>query len=405
MSKSPGKIFQTRSLTALWLGQVISMSGDSIYQIGLLWLALELSASKTVTGLVAMAAYLPAMLLALPAGAIADRANRRTVMLSADLFRMLVVLVIPVAASLNILSPALLAADAFLVAIAAAFFNPARDAVIPQIVPPSGLLRANSLIQTSWQFALLIGPAFAGLFLQLFGLVHLFTVDSAAYLFSFACILLIRPRPLATEPRKKGLSVHELLEGFVYVRKSRILFPLLLITIADNLFIMGPAMVGTPVFVKEVIHGQADDYALIMGCYAVGMLIGTAWLVTQGARFGKGKILLWGMVADGFTFVPYFFARSLESMAIVTIIHSLAIPLLTVSRASLIQEITPERLTGRVFALISLAVTGMTAISAGITGLVLEWISPPALFLIIGTVAGLCGVAGFVFAKEINRFH
>ena len=397
------KLFQTRDLTLLWAGQVISQSGDSIYLIGLLWLALELSASKTVTGLVAMSAYLPAMLFALAAGVAADRYDRRRVMLAADAVRAVAVLGIPLAALLGRLSPALLAADAFAIAIAATFFNPARDAVIPQIVPREGLLRANSLVQTSWQLAMLLGPAAAGVLLHRVGNIHLFTADAGAYVFSFLCILLLRPRsqPAPTEERKPGL--HEVLEGLRYVLRQPVILPLLLITVADNLFIMGPAIVGTPVFIKDVLSGRAQDYALIQACYAVGMLAGTAWLVTFGGRIRKGKLLLVGMFLDGITYVPYFFVRSLPLLAAATIVHAMAIPLLTVPRASLIQGIVPQRMTGRVFALVSLAVTGMSAVSSGITGVVLEWVPAPTLFLAIGLSGALCGVLGLALMKDLRR--
>ncbi len=113
-----------------------------------MWLALELTGSESITGLVAMAGYLPATLLSLWSGLLADRKNRRTILLGADLARTIIVLFIPLAFFTGVLSPWLLAVNAFALAIAATFFNPARDAMIPQIVPADGLLRANSLIQT-----------------------------------------------------------------------------------------------------------------------------------------------------------------------------------------------------------------------------------------------------------------
>ena len=394
------KIFQTRNLTFLWLGQTISQSGDSIYQIGLLWLALELSASKAVVGLVAMSAYLPAMLISIFAGVVADRVNRRRIMLIADAFRAIVILGLPIAWKLGILSTPMLALNAFIIAGAAAFFNPARDAVIPQLVPCDGLMRANSLIQTSWQFSMLLGPLLAALLLQHFGIIHLFTVDSGAYFLSFIFILLMRPRA-ENKILAKTSSMEDLKSGLRYVRNEKVIFPLLLITIADNFFIMGPAYVGTPVFVKETLSGTAGNYALITGSYAVGMLIGTAGLLWLGNRIGKGRVLLIGMMLDGITFVPYFFADSITDLALYSVIHSLAIPMLTISRASIIQEIVPHKMRGRVFALVNLAVVGLTAVSSGLSGLILEFIDAPTLFLIGGILGCLCGVIGWLFARSL----
>ncbi|MCB2211582.1 MFS transporter [bacterium] len=457
-------VFQNRNLSLLWAGQVVSMSGDSIYQIALLWLALELTASKAITGLVAMSSYLPTILLALVAGVVADRANRRRVMLIADAVRAIAIFGIPLASLLGFLSPWVLVINAFVIASAAAFFNPAKDAIIPQLVPPSGLLRANSLIQTSWQLALLMGPAIAGGLLTLMGLIPLFAFDAGAYFLSFVTIWLLRPKPErsinpacssvvgtdrhpgdilsskcpedegtlggASVPGQSGPATAEsataggipphatprspwivrvregwtdIRQGLSYTAKQPVILPLLLITVADNLFIMGPAIVGMPVLIRETFAGSASDYALMAMAFAVGMLLGTVGLVLWGGKIPKGKMLLWGMVFDGFTFVPYFFAQTLTQLGVLSVIHGMAVPLLTVSRASLIQEVVPANMRGRIFSLISLAVVGMSAISSGLTGLILELIPAPLLFLIIGTVGGLCGVIGLLFAKQLRK--
>ena len=355
-----------------------------------------------------MSSYLPAMLLALFAGVVADRSDRRRIMLTADALRAAVVLMIPLSYWAGILSPALLAADAFALAVAATFFNPARDALVPRIVLQNGLLRANSLIQTSWQFSLLIGPALAAMLLHLVGRIHIFSFDSLAYLLSFAFIfgITIRKTTMAgteSHPTKRGYGWGEVKAGLQYAASHPVILPLLLITIADNLFIMGPAIVGTPVFVKEELNLGAEAYALIQACIAVGMLIGTAGLIAFGGRFKKGRVLLVGMVLDGLTFVPLYFIGSLWGMAATIVVHSLAIPLLTISRTSLIQALVPARMTGRMFALVNLAVVGMSALSAGLSGIALETWGARVVFLVIGIGGGACGVIGWLLARKLRE--
>ena len=386
----------------LWLGQMASQSGDSIYQIGLLWIVLEISGSTSVTGLVAMASYLPAVLLSLVAGVTADHNDRRKILLISDGFRFILVVLIPIAFYAGFLNSQFLGINAFAIAIAATFFNPAKDAFVPQIVAREGLLKANSLIQTSWQISLLLGPAIAGVLLHYFGNVHLFTACSLAYLCSFALVFFIRPARKFSRSTRAVKGLKEVKDGLVFALRHSVIFPLLLITIADNLLIMGPAIVGTPVFVREILGLDAKAYAIIMSCFAVGTLIGSGGLLLFGDRFKKGHLLLTGMVWDGITFIPLFFIRSLSAAAILVTIHAIAIPLLVVPRTSLIQDIVPVNMTGRIFALMHLAVVGMSAISAGLSGLVLEWINAPTLFLLIGIGGGLCGLAGWVFAKDLR---
>lgn len=396
------KIFQNRNLTLLWLGQMVSQSGDSIYQIGLLWLVLELTGSSSATGLVAMASYLPALLLSLFAGVAADRGGRRRIMLISDSARFVVVLLIPATFLFGALEPLFLAVNAFAVAIAATFFNPARDAFIPEIVPKEGLIRANSLIQTSWQFALLLGPAIAGGLLHYLGNIHLFAACSLTYLVSFIFIFFIRSGGKAFSVSKSSPSMKEIKDGLVFALRNPVIFPLLLLTAADNMFIMGPAIVGSPVFVKQTLGLGAGAFALIMACHAIGMLLGSSGLFLIGGRFKKGHILLTGMVLDGITFIPLYFVESLVAACIIIVIHSLAVPMMTVSRSSLIQDLVPVAMTGRIFAMVNLSVVGMTALSSGLAGLALEFIEAPTLFLVIGIGGGLCGVVGWVFAKGLR---
>ena len=396
------KIFQNRNLTLLWAGQMVSQSGDSVYQIGLLWLVLELTGSSSATGLVAMASYLPAMLLSLFAGVAADRGHRRRIMLMSDGIRFGLVLLIPALYLLGMLEPFFLGANAFLLAIAATFFNPARDAFIPEIVPKEGLIRANSLIQTSWQFALLLGPAIAGGLLHYLGNIHLFVACSFTYLFSFIFILFNRSGGKGFSTSKNPPGMKEIKDGLVFALRNPVIFPLLLLTAIDNIFIMGPANVGTPVFVKHTLGLGAESFALIMACYAVGMLLGSGGLFVFGGRFKKGQMLLIGMVLDGISFIPLYFVESLVAMGIVIIIHSLAVPMLTVSRSSLIQDIVPFNMTGRIFAMVNLSVVGMTALSSGLVGFALEFIEASTLFLAIGIGGGICGVVGWIFAKDLK---
>jgi DHA3 family macrolide efflux protein-like MFS transporter len=396
------KIFQNRNLTLLWAGQMVSQSGDSVYQIGLLWLVLEVTGSSSATGLVAMASYLPAMLLSLFAGVAADRGHRRRIMLMSDGIRFGLVLLIPLLYLFGMLEPFFLGANAFLLAIAATFFNPARDAFITEIVPKEGLIRANSLIQTSWQFALLLGPAIAGGLLHYLGNIHLFVACSFTYLVSFIFIFFIRSGGKVFSVSKSSPSMKEIKDGLVFALRNPVIFPLLLLTAADNMFIMGPAIVGSPVFVKQTLGLGAGAFALIMACHAIGMLLGSGGLFFIGGRFKKGHLLLTGMVLDGITFIPLYFVESLVAAGVIIVIHSLAVPMMTVSRSSLIQELVPVEMTGRIFAMVNLSVVGVTALSSGLAGLALEFIEAPTLFLVIGIGGGLCGVVGWIFAKSLK---
>ncbi len=393
------RTFRNRNLALLWIGQTISMAGDAIYQLAMLWLMLEMTDSAGVTGLVALSAYLPTLIVGVWAGAVVDRTDRRRVMIAADAVRALLVTFVPLLFVLGRLGPWELFAITFMVATGASFFNPARDALVPSLVGDgSELLRANALIQSSWMFALFVAPA-AGLLLVQWRHTEthqLFYLDACTYAVSMLCIIAITtPRHGEAAAKVRGSFRADVRDGLRYAMADRRLRWLLLITAFDNLFIMGPATIGAAVFVRETLRCDVGVLMLIQVSYAVGMIAGTLILPLWQKRFNHGRIILIGMVLDGLTFVPLFWVTTVAGTCATIVVHSMAIPLVIVGRPSLVQEIVPKRLQGRVFGMIGVMVVGFTAISTGITGMVAEVVDMSVVYAVIGVGAALCGVWGW----------
>jgi len=399
------RLFVNRNLFFLWMGQVISQAGDSIYEIGLLWLMLEISGSRAATGLVAMSGYLPTLLVGMFGGALADRFDRRRRMLIADAARGGLVLLIPLLYYLDGLNGLLLGIFTFVLATFNTVFNPARDAIIVTLVSKDKLLQANSLVQTSWQFALLLGPALAGFIIPVVGIVHLFNVDALTFFLSFyliSRIILIRKPPEMGHSRSKlkevlTQSFSDVRQGLEYARRDKRVWVLLMITAIDNLFIMGPAIVGAPIFVRDILQESADKYAFTMIAYAVGMLTGTVVLNLIGKKFRNSHILLWGIILDGLTYFPLLYVKTFWGMFFTLAIHSLVIPMIIIPRPTLIQKIVPVEMQGRIFSMISVAVVGFTAISMGLTGIAAEIIPINQLYAVIAILAAASGAVGWFF--------
>ncbi|TKJ37942.1 hypothetical protein CEE37_13335 [candidate division LCP-89 bacterium B3_LCP] len=386
---------RARNFRLLWIGQVIAWTGDSIYQIALLWLILEMTGSKSLAGYIAAVGYLPALLLGLFLGALVDVGDRRRLMMGADLLRAIVLLYIPLAFIGNWLTPWQLAAAAFFISTGAALFNPARDSSVPQLVDEKNLLAANALIQTSSYASLLIGPLFAGLVLTIINLTGLFFFNSFAYAISLFTIFLLRI-PSRDNIVSTFKPLKSILEALRYAAREKWSGQLLLLTALDNLFIMGPAIVGIPILVREELGLGPGAYAAVQGCHAVGMLIGAFIFGSLGKSLPKGKTLLAAIVFDGLTFIPIMFITNLTWLGILIVFHSLAIPLIMVSRTSLIQEGIPSGLQGRFFSLVNLTVIGMMALSSAMTGIACEIIGVRQVYLVIGIAGGLCGLLGFL---------
>ena len=399
---------KNKAIANLWAGQTISQIGDSMYEIGLLWMVLELTGSKTLTGIIAMSSYLPTMLFGLFAGAFVDHFDRRRVMLFADICRALLAGFIPVIYFTFSLNSLILGLFTFAIAGLNTLFNPARDAIIPELVPKERLFQANSIMQTTWQLSLFAGPALAGIILTVFGNIHLFTVDALTFLVSFAFIYAI-PR-IKKEYGKNyqkisngvNLAFKNTKEGLRYVLKKQPLLILLFFTAVDNLFIMGPAIVGLPIFVKEVLGAPAKVYALAQMSMAAGMLTGTYLLNKYGKNFRQNRILLVGIVLDGLTYFPMYYVNSDVMLWIVLFCHGLVIPMIIIPRPTIIHLIAPKDYHGRIFSMISIAVVGLTAISVALTGIIAEVVSIRLIFAWIAILAAITGALGGL-SKEFRK--
>ena len=378
----------------MWFGHLISHAGDAVFMIALPWLMLDITGSKSLTSLVSMSAYLPAVLFGLFAGVVVDRYNRKWIMIYSDILRALLVAVIPLSLIYGFISPLLIGAITFSLSTFSAFFYPARDSLIPHIVTAEELPAANSAISVSGQMSHLLGPLFAGIGISIFGLKHLFTADAISFLFSILLIsLIVGPaRKLTIEkhpPKWQGI-----VEGLTYVNSHKGLRILLILTFVNNIFIMGPAIIGLPVFVREVLTSDFGVLAKLEVAMAAGMIVGSFVFWKAEKNISPISILLFGIVMDGATYTLLFIADTSFIAILVLIIHGIGIPLITVSRTTIIQAVVPDEFRGRLFSMIYMAVMGTTAISVGLTGFILEFIGADSLFLLIGVGAASTVIIG-----------
>lgn len=395
-------MWKNPALLTLWGGDFTSRVGESIFQIALLWYLLEVTQSSLSTGLITMISFIPALVVGVWAGVLVDRWDFRRVLWGADAVRALLALALLLLGWGGALPLWAVAALAFSLTSASAFFNPARDAIIPSYATSEGLFAANALVQTAWQFSLLVGPFLAALMLPFIPTLFLFGLVAAAFLASLA-VLLRLPGGAAGEPSAGGSAMRRagpfgpaFREGFRALWRDGRVFWIWVITVFNNFFLMGPVIVGIPFYVKIHLGGSGSQFALVEGTYAGGMILST-WLLTRFAgRFDPVRLLFAAIIFDGLTYLPLLWVTTVEGTILTIFIHSFGIPAITISRLTTLHRIVPREVQGRVFSHFNLAVNGMTALSVGVVGVLLTWLPANQLFLVIGLLAASCGVFGLL---------
>ncbi len=390
------------SFSALWVGQLISLLGDRIHQVALAFLVLgATNNSPSAVAFVFLAATLPNLLLGPVAGTFVDRWNRRDVMVVSDLLRAAVVLLIPVAAEVNLV---LVYPLVFLVTTISIFFRPARTAIVPQIVARDELLTANSATWLSDTFADIAGYPLAALFVTFLGaaLPLAFWVDAGTYIASALLIASMAVPPLLrsrgrTMPTPNFLA--EMREGWNFLRHETVLLANTLQG-AVGQFAVGVLLALTPNYAAQVIQRGAirpeTAYGLLEAGIGLGNLIGGLAIGLIGARLAKGRLVIVGYTAWGLCTAALAIAGQLPMAVGLMIGSGIANMVYIIPSQTLFQERAPAELIGRVVGFRFSLVFGSLTLSMALAGLLAAVIGIAPVIGIFGIVTALAGLAGLL---------
>lgn len=398
-----------RDFRLLWTGMTVSLLGDGIFFVALPWQVYQLSDVPTALSLVGIAMSIPHIALLLVGGVVSDRFDRRRAMVAADLIRGVSVAAFGVLALAGVLElwHVMVIAAAF--GAGTAFFGPAFDAIVPQLVPTEMLTQANSLDYfvrpAAWR---MLGPALGGWIIAAFGgeVGYAFLIDAGTFGASIVCLLLMRARGVQRDPEQEDVSaLRAMKEGFRYVRSQTWLWGTLVAATFAYLVFLGPTEVLLPYVVKFDMGGSARDLGFIfamggVGSMAAAMVMGHRDVPRRNMTF---IYLVW--TASTLSLAGYGLAR-LPWQAMVACFAFNALEVAgTIVWITTKQRLVPNRLLGRVSSFDWFISIGLLPVSYALTGPVAAAIGPrPTLIW-----AGLIGAAvtfAFLFMpglRDIER--
>src|SRR5213080_4606728 len=264
--------FRSRDFRLLWTGQAVSLLGDTAFLVALGWRTFTLTGSARSLGYVLTLQGIGLLLTVLVGGALADRYDRRKMMLVSDFARFGLIGALTVIDGTGHLSFGILLGLAFAEGLATGFFTPALGGFVPLVVEEPGLGSANALIGMARQASLLVGPSVAGVMYGFAGSTVVFGFNAVSYLASFAFVWATRP-PRA-EPAEAQGTFREIWTGIRYVRSV----PWLWVTITLFAFVLmfqwAPIQVLTPKLVRSHFHLGVRAYGLVFSMLGAGMIVG-----------------------------------------------------------------------------------------------------------------------------------
>ena len=410
---NPSRLFN-KDFLLLWQGQTVSTLGTQASTIAMVFWLKHTTDSATLIGLMGMLSSLPAVLLGSVGGACADRFSRRKIIIISDVVDGLVVgslaaLMFFLPGSTRLLVLAALSASVIL-AIVSAFFGPSISASVPDLVPEHRVPGANSLIQSSFQAASLVGMAVGGTLFRLLGAPILFLIDAISYLFSAGSEYFIRIpqtfperagnwRSLAREFRRDTVT------GCRFVWNNAGLRILVLGSSVITFFTV-PIIVLFPFYIEDVLKVRPDWYGFIMAAYGLGSLLG---FVLAGSLnlSGKtrGRVMIAFMLLESIGFGTLGFISSAFVALGLAAGGGCLSSFVLISTTSLLQLRTPAEMRGRVFGLLTTIAGSISPLAMGLAGIVADLLGKniPLIYMVCGACM-VCVSALLPFNREYRKF-
>jgi MFS family permease len=364
-----------RDFRLIWIGQTSSKLGSSVTSVALPLVAVAtLGASTFQVALLSAAAWVPWLIIGLPAGAWVDRLPRRPVMVLADLISLLLFLSVPVAAWLDVLTIGQLLAVALGAGTASVFFQTSYQVYLPALLRPQELPEGNAKLQGTESAAQVVGPGLAGLLAQLVGAATAVLADALSFLVSALCLLSIRTRePRPAPDRRRETLRRQISAGIRFVVRDPYLRVLTVSGAAGNIALIGYQAIVVVFLVREV--GVSPGLVgVLIALTSVGGVAGAALATRVGRRFGTARgVLLCQLGTAPFGLLIPFTAPGprLAFLVVGGMVVVAGIVAGNVIKGSFRQAYTPHHLLGRVttsMQLLNLGAIPFGALLAGALG-------------------------------------
>ena len=390
---------RVRDFRLLWTGMCISLLGDGAFLVALAWQVYELSDGTTAMGMVGIAMTVPTIAFLLIGGVASDRFDRRRIMLAADVARLLAVGALALLSATGAIEIWHIAVLAAVYGSGQAFFAPAFDAIVPELLPHELLGQANALDQFVRPVALrMAGPAAGGVLVAAVGAGAAFALDAATFGASAIALLLMRRqvRPAAEILGRSTSVLTDLREGWRFVRDRRWLWVTFAAAAVAYLLFMGPVEVLVPFVVKQDLGATARDLGLV---FAAGGLASILTAVAMGARRTPRRnitfiYLAW--TAATLAVAGYGLGTAIWHLMLASAVFNALETAGTIVWATTKQRHVPSSMLGRVSSLDWLISFGLLPVSFALTGPISDAIGAGATLVAAGLIGAIVTFAALL---------
>ncbi len=385
-----------RNFKIFFAGQLISLVGTWMQQVAQSWLIYRLTGSPLLLGAIGFAGQFPIFLLGPFGGHVADRYDRRRVLVATQSMSMLLAFTLAFLTLTHHVAEWHLFALACLLGIVNAFDLPARQAFLSQMVEREDLINAIALNSSMFNGARIAGPAVAGILVATIGEGWCFFVNAVSYIAVIAGLLMMTVPRFTAAPATQSMWAN-VAEGFRFVALTPPVRALLVL-IGVVSFTALPYTVLMPLFADRIFHSGSRGLGILMGAAGVGALLGSIALALRSHVFGLGRWVAIACAIFGGSLAAFAFSRSFVLAAVILCISGGAMMVQMASSNTLVQSMVPDELRGRVMAVYSMMFMGMGPLGALVAGSAAESFGAP---ITVATGGAITVLAAIVFGLRL----
>jgi MFS family permease len=383
----------------IWFSQLVSQIGDGISKLALLWFVYSITGSPLKTTAIGLLQTIPPIVCGPLIGVLVDRFPKKFILIGSNVFRALLIGFIPCAISVDSFTVNFLYVLVLMDAMAMAALSPTLTASVPMVVPRRQFTSANALIQSTTSLGIIFGPALSGMGIALFGPQEVLCLNAATYVGSALCLAFVQLCPSQGAEKQRagnGSLLRDLQDGLAFVAvKERVI---LLLIVAAGFYGFGASALTTlfPVYTKKMLDLGPIEVGYLWSTMGVGLLVMSIVLLwfTERTLTDRINIIAWTSAVSGLAIGMLVWTKDIVLVGLLMIIIGAGIGAFTPIAWSVMQELTPGNLVGRVMSLYS---TGaMTAAIGGISmfGWVTERFGESTGLVGIGTTFLLTAILG-----------
>lgn len=361
------------------LGAFVSEIGNQMQIVAVAWQIYEMTRNPAALGFIGIANFLPIILFSLFGGLVADKVNRKKLLTIVYSIQATIVFVLFTLSWTQSLNPPIIYLILVLLSTFQSFSIPARQAILPHLVPKPMFMNAVSLHTLQFQSATMIGPAIAGILIAGFGVSSVYFFNAVSFLFYVGIVLFLKIPPPSNEVE---FTLSSIKEGINFVIKTPILYTTMILDFLATF--LGTATILMPIFAKDVLHVGATGLGLLYSAPAIGGILAGVLMSFIHKLGNQGKMIIVSIILYGLAIIGFGLSKVFVISVFFLILMGFGDMVSTVIRNTIRQVITPDHLRGRMGSIMRMFFQGGPQLGEIEAGFLAKAIGGPATVVVGG---------------------